>query len=96
MQANITTDPFTYFSLMCDCLQQWNRPQSIHPAYLTSKPYTHASESYNIFVKKSGIYVYEEGSDMYQRNVSGNIDGMTHLENIKAYVKKVRYIRIVF
>ena len=88
MQANITTDPFTYFSLMCDCLQQWNRPQSIHPAYLTSKPYTHASESYNIFVKKSGIYVYEEGSDMYQRNVSGNIDGMTHLENIKAYVKK--------
>lgn len=88
MKTNITTDPFTYFSLMCDALQQWNRPQSIHPAYLISKPYTHASENYNIIVKKSGIYLYEEGSEMYQRNISDNIDGMTHLENIKAYVKK--------
>lgn len=86
-QTSIVTDPFTYFALLCDSLQQWNRPQSISPSLLDSRPYEHVSENYNIIVHEDGIFLYENNSDKCQRILNNNIKGLTHLLNVESFVK---------
>lgn len=86
-QTSIVTDPFTYFALLCDSLQQWNRPQSISPSLLDSRPYEHVSENYNIIVHENGIFLYENNSEKCQRILNNNIKGLTHLLNVEAFVK---------
>lgn len=86
MKTSIS-DPFTYLALICDSLQQWNRPQSISPSLLDLRPSEHASEEYNIIVESDGIYLYEQGVEQRQTRLASYINGMSHLDNVKAYVK---------
>lgn len=81
------SDPFTYFSLICDALQQWNRPMSISPSLLDVRPCEYVSEDYNIIVRADGIYLYEQGEEKYQNALNNNINGMTHMEGVKAFLK---------
>lgn len=81
------SDPFTYLALICDSLQQWNRPQSISPSLLDLRPSEHASDEYNIIVENDGIYLYERGVEQRQTRLASYINGMSHLDNVKAYVK---------
>ena len=81
------SNPFTYLALMCDELQKWNRPQSIHSALLSIKPYAQASEQYNIIVKSDAIYLFEDDSKSSQDKLKHNMDGMTHLANINSILK---------
>lgn len=81
------SDPFSYLALLCDALQQWNRPQSISASLLDVKLSEHASEEYNIIVKNDGIYLYEESSEKSQRRLAENLANMSHLENIDAFLK---------
>lgn len=86
MQTAIS-DPFSYLALLCDALQQWNRPRSVSPSLLDMKLSEHASEEYNIIVKNDGIYLYEESIEKSQRRLAENLAGMSHLADIEAFLK---------
>lgn len=86
MQTTIS-DPFSYLALLCDALQQWNRPQSISASLLDIKRNEHASEEYNIIVKNDGIYIYEESVEKSQRRLAENLANMSHLADIEAFLK---------
>lgn len=86
MQTAIS-DPFSYLALLCDALQQWNRPQSISTSLLDTKHSEHASEEYNIIVKNNGIYLYEESIEKSQRRLADNLANMSHLADIEAFLK---------
>lgn len=86
MQTAIS-DPFSYLALLCDALQQWNRPQSISASLLDTRHGEHASEEYNIIVKNDGIYLYEESIEKSQRRLAENIANMSHLADIEAFLK---------
>lgn len=74
-------------ALLCDALQQWNRPQSISASLLDIKQIEHASEEYNIIVKNDGIYLYEESIEKSQRRLAENLAGMSHLADIESFLK---------
>lgn len=86
MQTTIS-DPFSYLALLCDALQQWNRPQSISASLLDAKYSEHASEEYNIIVKNDGIYLYEESIEKSQRRLAESLANMSHLADIEAFLK---------
>ena len=86
MKTSIS-DPFTYLALLTDALQDWGRPQALSVSLLDVKPNEHASEYYNVEVNDNGIFLYEEGSEISQSRLEKQIDGMTHLANIKAFLK---------
>lgn len=86
MKTSIS-DPFTYLALLTDALQDWNRPQALSVSLLDVKPNGHASEYYNIEVSNKGIFLFEEGSETSQARIEKQISGMTHLANIKAFLK---------
>ena len=83
------TDAFTYFSMICDFLQQWNRPHSIWPAALIERPNQDASEDYNIIVKEKGIYISDgnEGSEE-DRVGSWIAKASSYLKDASAILKK--------
>lgn len=81
------SDPFTYLSLLCDALQQWNRPRSLHPSLFESHPLMDASEEYNIDIKGNNIFLSDTGtnnSQWFDHNLSV-FD--SYLANIKAFLK---------
>ncbi len=81
------SDPFTYFALVCDALQHWNRTMSISPSLLDVRPSERVSEEYNIVVRSDCIYLYEQGDEKFQTALAKNIDGLTYLDGIKAFLK---------
>ena len=80
-------NPFAYLALLCDSLQKWNRSQSIFSPLLEIRPSKHASNQYNIIVKSDGIYLYEEDDEKSQARLARDIEGMTHLKDVKAIIK---------
>ncbi len=82
------TDPFSYLALLCDSLQDWNRPKNLHPAWMDSAPIMKASEEFNIEVSESGIIISDsatKSSDWIGQNINGLSD---FLYSINAYLKK--------
>lgn len=82
------SDPFTYLSLLCDALQQWNRPRSLHPSLFESHPLIGASEEYDIDIKGNCIFLSDTGTNLsqwFEHNLS-ILD--TYLANIKAFLKQ--------
>lgn len=85
-KTNIT-DPFSYLALLCDALQQWNRPHNIYPSIFESRPSEDASEDFNILVKDNKIYVYESGTKKSQEQLEKNIHTLTqYLSDINAFL----------
>ena len=81
------TEPFAYFSLICDGLQQWNRPHALFPAALAVKPNEDASEEYNVTVSLNRIIVYEKENPKYKKKIQETIDAMTsYISGVDAYV----------
>lgn len=85
------SDPFTYLALLCDALQEWNRPRSLHPSLFENHPLKGASEEYNIDVKDNYIFL----SDTNVSNngwIGKNIATLeTYLANIDAFLKHQIY-----
>lgn len=80
--------PFTYFSILCDSLQQWNRPHMISAPLLGSRPSRDASESYNIIIKDGNIYLYEGEEEDSHRKIENDIMSLReYLDNSDAFVK---------
>ena len=81
------SDPFTYLSLLCDALQEWNRPRSLHPSLFENHPLKGASEEYNIDVKDNCIFLSD--TDVSNNGwIDNNITTLkTYLANIDAFVK---------
>lgn len=82
------TDPFSYLALLCDSLQEWNRPKNMHPARLHREAIRKASEEFNIEVSEGGIVI----SDIATKSPewpSQFISGLSEfLDSIGAYVRK--------
>lgn len=87
MITTIEETPFAYFALMCDSLQNWNRPQGISHSYVDLHPYSYASENYDIIIKKNKIYIYECGDSKQQEKIKKDLEGMKHLKNIKSFIE---------
>lgn len=82
------SDPFTYLALLCDSLQDWNRPKNLHPARMDGAPIVKASEEYNIEVSENGIIISDtatKSSDWISQNINGLSD---FLDSIGAYIRK--------
>lgn len=85
------SDPITYLSLLCDALQEWNRPRSLHPSFFASRPLSGASEEYDIDVTGNCIYLSDTGTETDQW-ITDNISKLnTYLANIKVFLKQKRY-----
>lgn len=81
--------PFTYFSLMCDGIQQWNRPQGLSHSYTDIHPYLKASEEYDIRVVNNRIYLHESNNKNMQARLGKCIDDLHILKNIKSLLDRV-------
>lgn len=81
------SDPFTYLALLCDALQEWNRPHSLHPVLFESHPSNGVSESYDIVIRDNCIYLSDISSESVQKidYIISSLD--TYMANIKAFLK---------
>jgi hypothetical protein len=83
-------DPLSYLALLCDNLQDWNRPKSLHPAWMDSRPIQKASEEYDIQVSEVGIII----SDVASKSTNWIDDKIEELsaflDSVTSYVKKKR------
>lgn len=52
-------DTFTFFAMICDFLQCWNRPQSIHNTLHHRRHIVNVSEDFDIIVNEKGILIIE-------------------------------------
>ncbi len=81
-------DTLSYLALLCDNLQDWNRPKSLHPALMEKSPIIYASEEYNIDVSNAGIIL----SDIATKSdnwIKEKIMGLSeYLSDVSAYVKR--------
>lgn len=77
------SDPFTYLALLCDALQQWNRPRAIHPALFENRPLGGVSEEYNVDTKDNHIFISDKDID-YGRGLIATLG--SYMANIKAYL----------
>ena len=81
-------EPFSYLALLCDSLQNWNRPKNLHPACLYDSPIMKASEEYNIEVSENGIVISDTATKSPDW-LSQFIDGLSEfLDSIGAYIRK--------
>ena len=81
------SDSFTYFSMLCDALQQWNRPYS-ELQYQSRFLPDNASGVYNIEIKDGIIYVVEEDDADSQKRLNSNIETLSsYMNGIGAIVK---------
>lgn len=81
------SDPFTYLALLCDGLQQWNRPRSMRASLFDTTPLMDVSEEYNIDIKGSHIFLSDSNNysnQWFEHNLS-SFD--TYMANIKAFLK---------
>ena len=70
------TEPFSYLALICDALQQWNRPHSLFPAALERRPNEDASEDYDISISQNHILIREKKAERYKKAIMKSIDDM--------------------
>lgn len=85
------SDPVTYLSLLCDALQEWNRPRSMHPSFFANHPLNGASEEYDIDVTCNCIYLSDTGTETDQW-ITNNISNLnTYLANVKVFLKQKHY-----
>jgi len=88
-------EPFVYLALLCDSLQQWNRPHAIHPSVLDKAPNLDASNEYDIQIDDDFIAVYETNSENMQKKLKSTIDAFEeYLENPRAFVRN-RFSKII-
>ena len=81
-------DPFSYLALLCDALQQWNRPHMLLPSFFESRPNEDTSEDYDIRIKDNTIYIYESTTKTAQDRLTHNIQVLSeYLNDINAFLK---------
>lgn len=81
-------NPFVYFALLSDSLQQWNRPHSVLESVFQFLPNTDASSDYNVSIQNGYIYVFESGKETDQTRLSKNIKTLSEfLSDVNAVVK---------
>lgn len=81
-------DSFSYLALLCDALQQWNRPHMLLPAFFESRPNEDTSEDYDIRVQDNTIYIYESTTKTAQNRLTHNIQLLSeYLNDINAFLK---------
>jgi hypothetical protein len=80
-------DPFSYFALVCDALQQWNRPHALFPSALAVRPNEDVSEEYNLLINENQILIHEQNSPRSQKHIIDTINAMTtYLSDIDAFI----------
>lgn len=80
--------PFSYLALLCDALQQWNRPHTLFPSRFESRPNEDASDEFDIKVKSNAIIVFEKGERSDQERLARNIQTLNqYLEDVDAFLK---------
>jgi|GEM_PF-2601602 len=81
-------NPFAYLALLCDSLQQWNRPHAIHPSVLDRVPNLDASNEYDILIEDDIISVYEANNNIMQDKLKITIKTFEeYLESPDAFVE---------
>ncbi len=87
------SNSFVYMAMLCDALQQWNRPYSEIPdryRFLTNN----ASGVYDIEVKNGTIYVYEDEDDASQERLKKNFDELSKYMSERTAVLKRGHSRV--
>ncbi len=80
-------EPFAYLAILCDELQDWNRPKSLHPALMEQRPILKASEEYNVDVIETGIVLTDTATKSPEW-IDEKIQELPEkLANISAYLK---------
>lgn len=80
--------PFIYLALICDALQQWNRPHSQSPISFRLRPNNDAGESYDIQVSNDYINVYENTNKRDQKRLNENLDKLNeYMRFSSAYIR---------
>lgn len=80
--------PFSYLALLCDALQEWNRPHTLFPSRFEHRPNEDTSSEFDIMVKNNTIFVYENGERTDQERLAHNIQVLTqYLEEVDAFLK---------
>lgn len=81
-------DSFSYLALLCDAMQQWNRPHMLLPAFFESRPNEDTSEDYDICVKDNTIYIFESTTKTAQNRLTHNIQLLSeYLNDVNAFLK---------
>jgi hypothetical protein len=81
------SDTFTYFAMLCDALQHWNRPYA-ELQYQTRFLTDNASDFYDIETIDGRIYVYEDGEEEFQERLKKNIAKLSeNMEDVGSIVK---------
>ena len=88
------SNSFVYLSMLCDALQQWNRPYAeLQDRYrfLTNN----ASGVYDIEVKNGTIYVYEDDDEESQKRLEKNYNDLSiYMSELKAVLRR-GYSRVI-
>ena len=80
------SDPFTYLALLCDALQEWNRPRSLHPALFERHPLGGPSEEYNIVIDAGKIRL-SDSAVRDNRWLDNNISKLSmYLDSINSFI----------
>ena len=80
--------PFSYLALLCDALQEWNRPHTLFPSRFENRPNEDTSSEFDIMVKNNTIFVYENGERTDQEHLAHNIRVLSqYLEEVDAFLK---------
>lgn len=81
-------DAFPYFCMLCDVLQEWNRPHSITPKMISEKPNRDASMNYDVDISNGTIYVCDTSSSAHHIRVTSNLKKLEEiLEHPEIYIK---------
>lgn len=71
-RTNINT-PFTYLALLCDFLQNWNRPHVQHPTSFILRPNNDTSEAFDIQIQNGYIHIQECKTENAQQQLNKNL-----------------------
>ena len=71
---------------MCDSIQEWNRPQGLSHSFVDIRPYSRASEEYNIVIKNNKIYLCEADDKGKRDKIAKNISALKNLKNISSFL----------
>lgn len=81
MRTDINS-PFAYLALLCDSLQEWNRPHAQHPATFSQRPNCDSSDAFDIQVSSGYIYVYENRTAKSQKRLNERLNSLNSYMNL--------------
>ena len=82
--VSIEDTPFAFFALLCDSIQEWNRPQGLSHSLVDIHPYSRASEEFNVVIKNNKILLCE--MDGKKEDLRKRISNMKNLKNISSFL----------